>query len=281
MKINTQDKISIIIPVYNLENYIEKCIKSVLEQTYENFELIIIDDGSMDKSQKLAQKFSVKDKRIIVFQQSNKGPSAARNLGIKNSTGMWITFIDADDHIDKTYLEQLISAIKINNSDLSLCKFATENTQIEDAETQIATFNNPEKIGKLLLKNMWKEKVCTFTTFGKLYKSEIIKDHNIYYDENLQNAEDLIFSIDYWNYVKSCSYINKQLYIHTKRKNSLSNQKVNIKDVVIGRKIFYWKLKDYFARNNLNYYLKSIKKVKYESVLIVIVDILRKLKIKN
>ena len=101
-------KISVIVPVYNVENYIEKCIESILSQTYTDFELLLINDGSSDKSGSICDAYVNKDERIRVFHKKNEGVSIARNLGIKRSLGEWICFVDSDDWVENLYLEKFV-----------------------------------------------------------------------------------------------------------------------------------------------------------------------------
>ena len=132
-------EISIIVPVYNTEKYITRCINSILEQTFENWELLLIDDGSRDSSGKICDIFQKKDSRIKVIHKKNEGVSIARNLGITLSKGNYITFVDSDDWIDKDYLELMYIAIKKMNVDILVtgCVYEKENKR-----------ENPFKIGK-------------------------------------------------------------------------------------------------------------------------------------
>ena len=113
---NSKIKISIIIPVYNAGNYIKKCIDSILSQTYENFEVIVINDGSSDNSWELLNKYYSDNKKIKLFNQENKGVSMTRNFGIDNANGDWITFVDADDWIENNTLERIVNIIEQNNN---------------------------------------------------------------------------------------------------------------------------------------------------------------------
>lgn len=118
-----EEKISIIIPIYNSERYIGKCIESVLQQTYKNIELILIDDGSEDNSFSICQKFKKKDKRIICRQCKNGGPSKARNIGLNIATGEYIGFLDSDDYIEVDMFERLYINMKKFDADISICEF--------------------------------------------------------------------------------------------------------------------------------------------------------------
>lgn len=116
-----QNEVSIIVPVYNVENYLDGCIKSILKQTFEQFELILINDGSKDKSGEICEKYAKEDSRIKVIHQSNKGQAAARNAGIKLSKGEWVLFIDSDDIVHPQMLEFLIRAVKDSGANMSAC----------------------------------------------------------------------------------------------------------------------------------------------------------------
>ena len=121
-----QALVSVIIPVYNCENYIEKCIESVLLQSYENFEMILIDDGSPDNSGAICDKYAEKDSRVRVIHKSNGGVSSARKKGIENSTSAYISFIDSDDYIEPDYLEKLMNAAQKTDSDVVCCNCIDE-----------------------------------------------------------------------------------------------------------------------------------------------------------
>lgn len=121
MCINNESRVSIIVPVYNVEQYLSKCIDSILKQTYSKFELILINDGSKDKSGEICENYAKEDSRIKVIHQSNRGQSAARNIGIKMSKGEWILFIDSDDIVHHQMLEFLIRAARESGANMSVC----------------------------------------------------------------------------------------------------------------------------------------------------------------
>ena len=118
-----KELISIIVPIYKVEKYLEKCLNSIINQTYKNIEIILIDDGSPDNCGKICDEYAKKDSRIKVFHQENKGVSAVRNFGIKKATGKYIMFIDSDDYVDKTMAEHLYDNLKEYNADISVCGF--------------------------------------------------------------------------------------------------------------------------------------------------------------
>ena len=120
-----KEKITIVVPIYNAEKYLERCIKSILDQTYENLEIILVNDGSTDKSLEICEKFKAEDNRIIIINKENGGVSSARNKGIDAATGKFIIFIDADDYIEKEMFEVLEEDLFKNNVDISMCGFRT------------------------------------------------------------------------------------------------------------------------------------------------------------
>ena len=120
--------ISIIVPVFNVKNYIEKCILSLINQTYENIEIILVDDGSSDGSEIVCDKFQSKHKNTIkVIHQKNQGLSVARNVGLENASGEFVCFVDSDDYVEPTMLETLFNSLSFANADISICSFFEEN----------------------------------------------------------------------------------------------------------------------------------------------------------
>lgn len=164
-------KVSIIIPVYNVESYLKKCIDSILLQTYTNFELILIDDGSTDQSYEICDEYSLNDKRIKVIHKINEGVSKARNLGLSISTGDYICFVDSDDWIDCDMLEYII----VNADDFDIVQFGFRRV----GHAIVDKGFTPENIMKLQMqsylgKNMFNSVIC-----GYAIKNEIVKKYNI------------------------------------------------------------------------------------------------------
>lgn len=254
-----KEEISVVVPVYNLNDYIENCLKSIIIQTYKELEIIVINDGSNDNSEKIIKDLQKKDKRIKYFYQENKGPGSARNLGISASNGKWITFVDGDDTIEKTFIENLYQAAINFNSDLSLCNYMVKNEPKTNDPIFIKNLSSKREIAEIMLRDMWKEKICTFTSFGKLIKTGIIKKLNLKFPEDINNAEDLIFFINYWTQVSRVSYIHNTLYIKSKRENSLSKKSIQVKDVRKGRAIFNKELISFIQKNELNDLLPKAK----------------------
>ena len=147
-----EELISVIVPVYNVEKFIDKCIDSIINQSYSKLEIIIIDDGSIDSSGKKCDKWAQKDSRIKVIHQNNKGVAETRNVGILHANGKYISFVDPDDYIDTEMIEKLYNALVQTNSQISICNFKhiknNKNTKVTE-ETKV--FSKEEAIVNLLL----------------------------------------------------------------------------------------------------------------------------------
>lgn len=217
--------ISIIVPVYNAEKYLNECIESVLKQTYNNFELLLIDDGSNDSSSKICDDYANQDERVKVVHKQNAGVSAARNTGLDIAKGEYITFIDSDDFVHEDYLKKLHSRLFGDNADLVFCKFAYfEGTQIKASK---------EKLPKLLLINNdynFMRFVRRFFSFGKknlfggvwrvLYKREIVE--GLTFNSEIKVSEDLVFLIKALLKSKRVGFENTVLYFYRQLASSVS-----------------------------------------------------------
>ena len=210
-----ESKVSIIVPIYNLEKYIRTCVISIINQTYKNLEIILIDDGSSDNSLQICNELSKQDSRIIVKHQNNGGVSSARNLGLEIVSGEYLTFIDGDDYIEKNYIEELVNMIKSNNCDLSVCGF---KTIIEKKESAIGGLNC-KKITKKKTMSLLSKRKIKFSVCAKLFKTKLVK--GIKFNTNYKIGEDHLFLYEYIKKIDS-SYINedKKLYVYYRREDS-------------------------------------------------------------
>ncbi|WP_415344667.1 glycosyltransferase family 2 protein, partial [Clostridium perfringens] len=218
-------KVSIIMPVYNMENTIGKSIESILRQTYKNIELIIVDDGSKDDSYSICQNFSKKDSRIKVFRTENRGSGPARNYGIEQASGEFVYFPDADDYIREDAISILVNSVKENRCDLVVFGY----TVIDSNGKVISEISNDSKIidGKDIRENyhkychMGKEYGIQGAPWNKFFSLNIIKENNIRYP-NLRRHQDEGFIIRYVTYTQKVSFINAILYTYFK--NSLKKE---------------------------------------------------------
>ena len=243
---NENGKVSVIVPVYNVEKYLERCLESLINQTYKNIEIIAINDGSTDNSLKILKKYEAIDLRIKIIDKNNEGLSQTRNVGINLATGEYITFVDSDDWIELNFLENMINLMKFNNTDVALSSYYREYTEKVMNKNlgfqDTVVFNHNDVRSKLYrrmigpigdeLKNP-ENLDSLITAWGKVYKTSIIKENNInFIDTDIIGTEDLLFNVYVFNYVNKAVLINKPLYHYWKGNiNSLtSGYKKNLID---------------------------------------------------
>ena len=205
--------VSVVIPVFNTEEHLERCVSSLIHQTYAPLEIVLVDDGSTDKSGELCDSFAAENPTIRVFHTSNCGASHARNIGIEESKGDYLIFVDSDDYVDEQMVEELAKDMNRNNSDLSIS--ALEKSEQEDFCIDL----KPENESGILFLS---EKHLIFGPTQKLYKSKHAKE--IVFPENVKYGEDLLFNLDYLRRIKTVSYINKCFYHYCRRDNTLSTK---------------------------------------------------------
>lgn len=197
-------QISAIIPIYNAQNTLNQCIDSILNQTFTDWELLLIDDGSTDQSGELCDKYAAKDQRIKVVHKKNGGVSSARNTGLDHAKGNWITFVDSDDFIDTTFLDSLI---KSQSYDLYIAgiQFINSTTILLPPEKCI-------KIEDVTVLDNLLNKLYFTVPWGKVYRNDIIQQNNIRFNINLKIGEDTDFVLRYLLYTNNIKLISKPLY---------------------------------------------------------------------
>lgn len=255
--------LSIIVPVYNSSQHLGQCIESIINQTFNNFELILINDGSQDSSGLICDSYKAKDGRIVAYHQSNKGVSSARNQGLSLSKGKWIMFIDSDDWINKDYLSNIFSFLDYHEPDLVIwgIKLLLKHTSIEKNIQLFGYHENKDSIYELLISsdiNELLESPC-----NKLFKHEIIREHNIAFDLNLSYLEDMNFNYFYLKKINSIFGISNVYYNYRKNDNdnTLSQKHPNNYIEIIHQSINL--RKDLFSEYNgylKNKYLCSLQK---------------------
>lgn len=224
-------KVSIIVPVYNVSSYIKQCIESILSQEFQNFELLLIDDGSTDDSLSICLKYAEADARVHVLSQKNMGPSAARNLGISNASGDYITFIDSDDFVSKSYLSDMIKYdADIVVSGLDSWYAVSDIHQIRtfdafyDCRMDKGNLGIGIEIGEYL--------TLLSGPCGKLYRKSIILQNNIGFEENLRYGEDHLFNLDLLQIIESIVLLPCVNYTYTHYgKMSLTNRRVPFQEM--------------------------------------------------
>lgn len=218
--INVTGLISIITPVYNSEKYLHRCIKSVINQDYKKIEMIIIDDGSTDKSGKICDEYRLSDKRVKVIHTKNKGPSAARNTGIENSKGEFIFFVDSDDSLEKDSLSLLIKSYNQHKADIIVGDFKKIKDDVSESGhsrffsgSKILTKQEILDYIKLYLKKPNRFPLFGYS-WGRLFRSSIIKKNNISFDPDLRTHEDVAFNFIYLKYTNEIFFLKKAIYNH-------------------------------------------------------------------
>lgn len=285
--------ISVIIPVYNLENTIKKCLNSVINQTYTNIEIIIINDGSTDQSDKICIEYKNRDNRIYYFFQENKGVSVARNVGLEHAKGKYIIFVDGDDFVDEKHVENLYIAIVEYKSDISVCGITFEKgKKIYKKYIQEKQYENLSFLKPLISYNDFGGYIC-----NKLYSIDII--NNVRFDEDLNIAEDLLFNLRVFlnskkivkiknasyhycinsfsatqtinnntqNKLESYLFANERALdiIRKSTKNKIILNLFEQKVLLVKAEIFYFELK-YFNKFNIEFY-RDVKKMRVLNVL--------------
>lgn len=226
-----EKKISIIIPVYNRGNTIERCITSVINQSYDKIEIIIVNDGSTDNTLTICEKMKEKDKRIEIINIENQGVSVARNKGIEFATGDYIQFVDSDDYLETDILEEAIKAIKDNDLLIYGYQTVTEEEEYKMFKLEDNIWKNNE-IYKQVLNNI-NNGVIMEAVWNKLYK-KVFMD-KIRFEKNMVNGEDLLFNIQYYKKCKKIKAMNKIGYnycVKNKERKYRENQIENHIEVV-------------------------------------------------
>lgn len=242
-------KISVIVPVYNVESYLKKCLDSILEQSYTNLEVILINDGSTDLSGQICEEYSRKDKRIKLFHQTNQGLSAARNEGIKQSTGEILSFIDSDDYVNKDFYKLMILTMEKYDADIVQCGFekVDENSRKINKTVDFSELSEDEiyegenTLDKLYSRNY----VETVIMCNKLYKTHLF--YNIKFPVGKLH-EDEFTTFRLLDRAKKMVIIDAKLYYYYQRADSITHKKFNVKrlDVIQAYKeqVLYFRSKN-------------------------------------
>ena len=244
----TEPKISVIIPVYNVEPYIRQCLDSVVNQTYKNLEIIIIDDGSPDSCGEICDEYAKKDNRIRIIHKENGGLSAARNDGLKYVTGKWISFVDPDDWCELDMYEKAIVKAKENDADIVIFSLYRETNK---GERRIHAFSSDfittdKKIISQIQLSILNRKYTPLSDskewgqglpWDKLYKANLIFDNHLIFNEKVKANEDAIFNINAFQYAEKVVFFDEPLYHFRMNMDSIS-RKYTPNRVEIDRQIY-------------------------------------------
>jgi len=256
--------VSVVVPVYNAEKFLTKCVGSVLAQSYERFELILVNDGSTDGSEPMCREYALKDSRIKLISQKNSGPAAARNMGVRHAGGEFVYFLDADDFICPDTLETLIAGYNETRADLVMANF--DKLVNDDQLTVQRVSFSPENAAfvdesKILSRSECVDYVRHFLKFpsnhlisycwARLYKLDVIRKNAITSNEKMRLFEDFVFNLDYLHYTNRLLFVNKPLHTYTMNTNhtSASMEILNAKSLLHDMSIFQSKTNAFLRMN--------------------------------
>ncbi len=260
-----KEVISVIIPVYNAEKFLKKTIESVVNQSYKNIELILVNDGSIDNSEAICNKYALADKKIKVISQKNSGPAAARNVGVRNTTGNFVFFLDADDFINDKTFEILIAKHNEYQPDLIISNFCKLENNGEIINQKVVFTPDGESFVdeiKFLSKTDITDWIRHFLKYpsnhlisycwARLYKLSIIKNNNIFFNEDMRLFEDFVFNLKYLKYTNKIVFVNKSLYTYTMPSNHVTASMaiINSDSLAHDMNVFKTKTTEFFGQTN-------------------------------
>ena len=230
-------KVSIVVPVYNVQDYVLRCLKSLQNQEYNNLEIIVVDDGSTDKSGKICDEFAKNEDRAKVFHKKNGGLSDARNYGIKKSSGELIAFVDSDDYVSGSYISEMIELLNRDKSDVVVCGYNGELPDEEVVGGERAVYNC-----------LIRQDNIDIVAWNKLYKKKLFVEGKIIFPKG-KKYEDLLTIYKIMSKAKKVSYINESLYFYENREGSIINteskeEKLKIREQAAEEAIEYFKSDD-------------------------------------
>lgn len=218
--------ISVLVPMYNTEATIARCVKSILNQTYANLEIVLLNDGSKDKTYEIAKTFADTDKRIKLLTKQNEGNiSKTRNYLLNNFSGDYVVWVDSDDVLHKRYVEKLYSVIKDNDADCGICGYSLKlsNSRLfKKFFPKVKVFKEDEMYPSVILNHK-----IGFMLWNKIYKSELLK--GLQFNEEVKFGEDFDFVLQYLKKCKKLAYVNEKLYKYISRPTSETRQNFSAK----------------------------------------------------
>ncbi len=242
-----KDVVSVIIPVYKAERYLHECIDSIIGQTYKNLEIILVDDGSPDKSGKICDEYALKDSRIKVIHKENGGVSSARNVGMELATGKWLYFMDSDDWLEVETFDVLLKKANVTGADMVLFDYVRVYSKFKTYHKSIKGKKNVDFYSQLKNADAFKAYSQATTVCFLIVKSECVKN-KIKFDTNLKNAEDRLFRLECYQYIKSFAYVPRFFYNY--RNNPVSASNVRIDDIRLHADVLFEKTTEVFNKGN-------------------------------
>lgn len=240
-------KVSIVIPVFNSEKFVARCIESILAQTYADWQLVLVNDGSQDASLKICKEYASKDNRILVIDQKNQGVGTARNVGMKLATGEYIQFIDSDDYITEFMIERMVAPF-LNNSEISMsmCSYYecfSKSRNLISVQNEDKACNGEDLAKYMLLAGT---KAIFNPPWNKMFSKKILSDNNLEFPKQMSLGEDFIFNIEYIKKSSSIYVVCEPLYFYM-NENSDSLTKRKRPDLWENEKIMFRSYYSFFS----------------------------------
>ncbi len=267
-----QPLVSIILPVYNAQNHLARCVGSICSQTYRNIEIIILNDGSKDQSLPVCEEFRQKDPRILLVDKANSGVSDTRNLGLKLASGKYVEFVDSDDYLDPDFTERLVAAAEENEADFVIAPYkmvipagASKPEQVLDKiqdELGVMSVARPPEVREygflpagvydkdtFALRLMDKPASYFYSVlWNKLYRRDILTGNDIQFVSEMRWAEDLVFNLRYIQYAERFVAIDKPGYYYVQNPQSICHTQINAATIVQNKLQVFRYYKDLYTR---------------------------------
>ncbi len=254
--------VSIIIPVYNAQKHIGRCLESVRRQTYKNLEIILINDGSSDVSLPVCQMYARIDPRIVLVDKANSGVSATRNLGLSLAKGEYLQFVDSDDYLAPWATALLVQKARENDADMVISHYyrvqpgeTDEKTGRQEKDSVVPYGFLPEGFydKRGFAENLMKEPASFYygVMWNKLYRREIVERYNIQCSEELEWSEDFLFNLEFIRYAERFYSLASPLYYYVQNPQSLCNTKLNLRSVVATKTALFVYYKDLYESMGL------------------------------
>lgn len=213
--------VSIIVPIYNVEKYLSRCVESLLAQSYKDTEIILVDDGSTDSSGWVADCFAKNHHNIHVIHKQNGGLSNARNIGLRYATGKWVAFVDPDDYVDKSFIAILLQLAQTNNADIATCSYYSVRLDGEIKESS-SKWTNQTMTGNEAINDMFAYKRSNYI-WQNLFRIDLFYNNDIVFPEG-REYEDISTKVKTLYFADKIAFTNEKLYYYVERKESITNQ---------------------------------------------------------
>lgn len=215
-------RLSIIIPVYNVSKYLNECLKSLIEKNRQDYEIILVNDGSTDNSAYICEQYSREYEQIQFYSKENSGVSDTRNMGIDLSNGEYLAFIDADDYVENGYIDKIISLLDYK-ADIYIYGYYEQNEKGIFKKEVTRRKSGMQEMNSAICENIFSE--LHYQVWNKIFKAEIVKEKGIKFDSNLRISEDLKFWVDYFYYISNLYILDKPIYYYRYNENGAVRKK--------------------------------------------------------